>query len=657
MSGYGLPGERAASPPRAHWRTVWLGLVALLSMLVVGALVLTVGDANRARDEALTRQRHSYEVMILARALSQSVADAEATLGRYVISGEKEIGRLYFEIWLRAGSQLDRLGRETHDNPDQRRHVDALRTAFQRRGDELARAALHSRYKQNNAALRTYYDVRNSAARAQMEQRLETVIRKERQLLEARSRRVTASLRRSNQVAAVLMGVGVLLLLGAIALVWATAEALAERSIAQAETDAARDRASELERAVSAATEKLQEEARERAGAEAKLRQSQKMEAVGQLTGGIAHDFNNMLAVVMGGLELARRSLGGPAAASRRHIDNAMEGAGRAAALTRRLLAFAREDALTPVATEAGGLIAGMSELLDRTLGDTVTVVTRDAGLGWRTWVDRHQLENAILNLAVNARDAMNGRGTLTIATGGETLAQSAVGGCSPGDYVTVRVTDTGSGMTPDVLERVFEPFFTTKPVGKGTGLGLSQIFGFMRQSGGEVGIQSAPGEGTSVTLYLPRHAAQSRAPAPVAALPAAYTPADASALDILVIEDDARVLAATMGALEELGHIATACDDPLRALDVARAMPRIDLILSDVLMPGRTGPELVADLLRERPGTPVLFVTGYAGEGDGAGLEGHPVLRKPFTLNGLERALGEAVAAAGPLPPLALAG
>ena len=656
MSGYGLSGEPAAAP-RAHWRTVWLGLVALLGVLVIGGLVVTVGDANHQRDQALTRQRHSYEVMILARALSQSVAEAEATLGRYILSGDKEIGRLYFESWLRAGSQLDRLSKEIHDNRDQERHVAALRAAFKVRGAELANVALNTRYAKNNNAFGLFYGVRNSTAREEMERRLRFVIGEERALLEARSSRAAQSVRRANQVAAVLMGVGVLLLLGAIALGWATAEALAERAVARAETDAARDRADELERAVTAATEKLREEERERAGAEAKLRQSQKMEAVGQLTGGIAHDFNNMLAVVMGGLELARRSLGGPAAISRRHIDNAMEGAGRAAALTRRLLSFAREDALTPEATEAGALIAGMSELLDRTLGDTITVAVEDAGLGWRTWVDRHQLENAILNLAVNARDAMSGRGTITIATGGETLAQGAVGSCQAGDYISVTVTDEGVGMAPEVLERVFEPFFTTKPVGKGTGLGLSQIFGFIRQSGGEIGIRSAPGEGSSVTLYLPRHIAQAPAPREVTALSFATAP-DAAALDILVVEDDIRVLAATMGALEELGHRAIACDDPLAATAVARAMPQIDLILSDVLMPGRTGPELVADLLRDRPGTPVLFVTGYTGETDGAGLEGHPVLRKPFTLNGLQRALGEAVAAAGgTVPPVAMAG
>ena len=656
MSEDALLGEHAAAP-RTQWRTIWLGLVALLGVLVIGALVLTVGDANRARDEALTRQRHSYEVMILARSLSQSVAEAEATLGRYILSGDKEIGRLYFESWLRADSQLNRLRKETVDNPEQRREVAALRTAFNERGGELAQAALNTRYKKNNTAMGLFFESRNSPARAQMEARLGRVLAGERALLEARSGRAAATVRRSNQVAAALMAFGGLLVLGAIALGWATAEALAERAVAHAETDAARDRAAELERAVSAATEKLQEEARERESAEARLRQSQKMEAVGQLTGGIAHDFNNMLAVVIGGLELANRSLGGPADASARHIDNALEGAGRAAALTRRLLSFAREDSLTPEPTEMGALIAGMSELLDRTLGDTITVVTRDEGKGWRTFIDRHQLENAILNLAVNARDAMNGRGTLTFATGGETLAQGAVGGCAPGDYVTVCVTDTGSGMTAEVLERAFEPFFTTKPVGKGTGLGLSQLFGFMRQSGGEIAIRSAPGEGTSVTLYLPRHAAPVAKPRPVAALPVGTPALVPAALAILVVEDDARVLTATIGALEELGHNAVACDDPLRAADAARAMPRIDLILSDVLMPGRTGPELVAELLRERPGTPVLFVTGYAGEGDGAGLEGFPVLRKPFTLVALERALGEAVADTGPAEPLALAG
>jgi CheY-like chemotaxis protein len=348
-----------------------------------------------------------------------------------------------------------------------------------------------------------------------------------------------------------------------------------------------------------------------------------------------------MLAVVLGGLELAKRHLhkGGPDA--QKHIENAMEGANRAAALTRRLLAFSRVEALLPAAVEARTVIDGMSDLLDRTLGGGVTVETRDAGLGWAVWVDRHQLENALLNLSVNARDAMNARGTLSFATGGRTLAAGEIGECAAGDYVSIAVRDTGCGMTPDVLERVFEPFFTTKPVGKGTGLGLSQLFGFVRQSGGEIAIDTAVGEGTTVTILLPRHLGEAAATADAEA-PIDDTPA--RALDILVVEDDPRVLNATMGALTELGHRPVACADPLAVPALIDGLEALDLIVSDVLMPGQTGPEMIAALAHRLDGVGVLFVTGYAGEADAGAFGGHAVLRKPFTMAALAKAVDKAV-------------
>jgi CheY-like chemotaxis protein len=378
----------------------------------------------------------------------------------------------------------------------------------------------------------------------------------------------------------------------------------------------------------------------------------QKLEAVGQLTGGIAHDFNNMLAVVLGGIELARRRVAEGSSDITRHLDSAAEGAQRAAALTRRLLAFARSEPLAPQATEPGALIAGMSELIDRTLGDAIRVDARDGGVGWSVWVDRHGLENAILNLAVNARDAMDGRGTLTIVTAGTTLAEHALGECAAGDYATIAVTDTGCGMDPLVVERVFEPFFTTKPVGKGTGLGLSQIFGFVRQSGGEIAIASEPGRGTTVTLYLPRHYAAAEALASPAS--ARIDPRAANdRLDILVVEDDPRVLSATIEALRELGHRPVACGDPLDAVRVASGIAPPDLIISDVIMPGKTGPEVVAELAPIFPHAAVLFVTGFAGEAaEHSEFGGHALLRKPFTFAALAAAIEEALARRAPPEP-----
>jgi CheY-like chemotaxis protein len=358
-----------------------------------------------------------------------------------------------------------------------------------------------------------------------------------------------------------------------------------------------------------------------------------------------------MLAVVLGGLELAKRNLSDAVRAGR-YIDSATEGAHRAAALTRQLLAFSREEALKPEPLDPGKVIAGMSDLLDRTLGDAISVSVLDGAEDWRIHADRHQLENALLNLAVNARDAMAGRGALTIAAGTIALAQNAIGGCNAGEHVTIAVTDTGCGMTPDVIERAFEPFFTTKPVGKGTGLGLSQIFAFVRQSDGEIAIRSIPDEGTTVTLYLPRFGAQREREDVPAPTPADEQQPQYAGLRILVVEDDPRVLVATLGALEELGHHATGCDDPLAAPALLDADLLLDLVVSDVLMPGRTGPEMIAALDPRHAHLAVLFVTGFAGDAAAIDFGGRHVLRKPFTLAGLERAIAEAMAHGRPQRP-----
>ncbi len=634
--------DTASMGPRRTWRTIMLIVTAAMGAFVLVALVVTVGNANHERDHALQLQRHSYDVMILARTLSGTIAQSEASLGRYVISGDEALGSVYFDQWKLAGDQINRLDQITDDNPALQRPIDALRGAYRQRGDELVDVALSTRYKKNDQALARYYAARQSPSLARINDLLELIIGRERALLERRTGDAMASVTWSTNAAKVLMVFGGLIVLGAIVLGWLTVQALAERASARAEAEVERERSADLEEAVASATAELRAQ-------EGRLRQIQKMEAVGQLTGGIAHDFNNMLAVVIGGLELAARQLkaGGPDAA--RHIDSAMEGANRAAALTRRLLAFSREEALRAEPIEAGALVAGMSDLLDRTIGDAITVTVSDDGCGWATRADKLQLENVLLNLAVNARDAMNGRGTLAIATAGRSLAAGAIGSCAAGDYITIAVTDSGCGMTPETIERVFEPFFTTKPTGQGTGLGLSQAFAFVRQAEGEIVIDSTPGSGTTVTLFLPRHqnAASRVNDAPVAA-EAQATPA---ALRVLVVEDDPRVLGATMGALRELGHDAIACDDPLAAPGLLEQHGAIDVIVSDVLMPGQTGPEMIAALAPRWPHIAVLFVTGFAGDAGEAAFGGHAVLRKPFTIAALERALGEAVAASRAAP------
>ena len=622
------------------WRTVALVVMAVLGVALLVALNLTLGEANRQRDRALRLQTHSYEVMILSASLSGTIAHAEASLGRYVISADKDLGQAFSADWTLASQQLARLDLITRDNRDQQKLIAELQRAMAARGDELAPVALSTLYKRNDQALALYYKVRSAPARAEIDRVLEKIGVQERTLLAQRTGNAMQSVARSTGVAKTLSLFGILLAGGAVALGWLTVTALGQRAVARAEADAERDRATELEAAVERASEVLLAQ-------ESKLRQVQKMEAVGQLTGGIAHDFNNMLAVVLGGLELAKRQVGSDPVAAQRHIENATEGANRAAALTRQLLAFSREESLRSEPIEPVALVQGMSDLLDRTLGDTIRVIVNaPEGDSWLVRSDRHQLENAILNLAVNARDAMEGRGSLTITAADITLAEGAVGTCHAGDYVALAVADTGCGMAPDMLERVFEPFFTTKPAGKGTGLGLSQVFAFVRQAAGQVGLKSEIGEGTTVTLFLPRYIAEAQDVQQIA--PQTLPGIEHRTLDILVVEDDPRVLSATIGALEELGHRPVACNDPLAAPAVLNSLGRVDLILSDVLMPGQTGPEMIAGLLHDHPDIAVLFVTGYAGEAGGeAEFGGHNVLRKPFTLAALERA----VAAAAPTP------
>ncbi|KQT31186.1 kinase [Sphingomonas sp. Leaf412] len=634
----GIEVARVRMGLASGWRSITLVVVAILAVVVVGALIVTLGEMDRQRDRALAAQRHSYDIMIVVRTLQGTVARSEASLGRYVISGDQALGQLYFDDWRRAGESIGRLDRLTMDNPEQRTRIAELRAAYRIRGEELALTALNTNYGRNSQALSRYYAIRKGAAMRAMNLALDGIIADERRLLRARTTQARAAVTRTTLVAKILATAGVALVLGVIALGWATMRALAERTVARAEAEAERERADELATAVTEATDALRVQ-------EAQLRQSQKMDAVGKLTGGIAHDFNNMLAVILGGLELSQRGLaqGADRAEVARHIDSAHEGATRAAALTRRLLSFARETAIDPVPIHAAALFTDVADLLDRTLGDGVTVVFQDESRGWAARADLLLLENGLVNLAVNARDAMDGRGTLTLRAEARRLGIADAGDLSPGDYLSIAIRDTGSGMTPDVLDRVFEPFFTTKPVGKGTGLGLSQTFAFARQFGGDVRIDTAPGRGTTVTLLLPRDVTvESAAPVPIAV--AAATREPGRSLSILVVEDDPRVLATTIGALNELGHRPVACGDPLDAAGAIAAMPGCDLIVSDVLMPAKTGPEMVAGLPTAFAAVPVLFVTGYAGDaGEGIDLAGRPVLRKPFTLAALDHAIAAA--------------
>ena len=616
-----------------RWRSwLWLALAASGVAALTVALVLWLASANRARDAALDQQASSSERIILAATFEAMMARSEAALGRFVISGDRALGALYSENWTNSGVLLDRLEGAARDDAAQRTRVVALRRAWQARGKELAETALRTTYRQNSEALATYYRIRTSPALDDLGTLSEAVIAHERGVLDRRVSTADARTGRSNTLTTLVSVIGIVLVAGAALLAFTVLRAGQRRRREEERSADLEDAVAERTAELSAANERLVGEMATRHAAEARLHQAQKMDAVGQLTGGIAHDFNNMLAVVLGGVELAKRRIDDGNGDPGRYLDSAMEGANRAAALTKRLLAFARAEPLLPSTTDADALIAGMSDLLDRTLGERIAVRHLARADGWPIFADRHQLENALLNLAVNARDAMESGGTLTIATAQVTLDSGDVADLDSGDYVRLTVSDTGTGIERAVLDRIFEPFFTTKETGKGTGLGLSQVFGYARQSGGTVTVDSIVGTGTTVSMYLPRHfgdanIADDFPDALVRGAPTRHA-------KILVVEDDRRVLAATVDALNEIGHTPVACLGPGEAAAQLRRHPDIELLLSDVLMPGQTGPELAVELRRFRPDLKVVFVTGFTGDIASAAAFGNDtVLRKPFTI------------------------
>jgi PAS domain S-box-containing protein len=375
--------------------------------------------------------------------------------------------------------------------------------------------------------------------------------------------------------------------------------------------------------------------------AEEKLRQSQKMEAIGQLTGGVAHDFNNMLTAIMGNLEFLRPLLGGDRAALG-HLDTAVRAALRSSELTHRLLAFSRRQPMAPVSTDVNRLVADCRVLLQRTLGAEIGIETYMSENAWPALVDPSQLENALLNLAINARDAMPGGGKLTIESANMTFDDNHSARnpeVAPGPHVMISVSDTGAGIAPDALRRVFEPFYTTKPQGEGTGLGLSMVYGFAKQSGGHVSIYSELGHGTTVRLFLPRAAGASpEADAPEAPSGEILTGTET----ILVVEDDEDVADFVAAALESLGYTVVPASDGPSALRCLRERDRVDLLLTDVVLPNGMNGREIAEKVREIvPDIRTVFMSGYAESiivHQGRLEEGLDFLPKPFARDALAR-------------------
>ena len=398
-----------------------------------------------------------------------------------------------------------------------------------------------------------------------------------------------------------------------------------------------------------AITEKLQAEMHARERAEQALRQAHKMEAVGQLTGGLAHDFNNLLTGIIGNLELMQnRAARSGVAEFDGYIDGARSAARRATALTHRLLAFSRRQVLEPRLLRIEEMMADVEELISRTIGPAINLQVRHCAGLWPTQCDQNQLENALLNLAINARDAMPEGGALTIETENVVVDEAFAAEQSelaPGDYVSIAVRDSGMGMSEDIVMRAFDPFFTTKPSGQGTGLGLSMIYGFIKQSGGHIRISSMPGEGTVVRMYLPRcaDAAEMEAEAEVAA----EAPLGGNGERIVIVDDEACVRLSVSEMLGDLGYDVRAAEDGPSALAVLEDGAPVDLLIADIGLPGMSGQQLAEEAKRARPDLKVLFITGYADGGAARSLDqGSEVVTKPFTMTVLASKIHEMVRA-----------
>lgn len=603
-----------------------IGALALAGGFLLLLLSALTSIASFERRVAHTESvRHSLEVQTRVADMLSLIQDAETGQRGYLLTGDP--GYLQpFELGLReAPKAIDGLLVVTQDNPSQQANLTELDTLVAEKFAELTQTVELRKTNRGNEALRA---VRTNSGKATMD-RIREIVGKirneERILLNIRSL--------DSEKSAVETRTSIIILTLLITLLAGGAFFIGRRAYQHLQ---------DINR-------KLVEESARREAAETETRHIQKMEVLGQLTGGIAHDFNNVLAVIVGGIDLARRRLDKGDANVSRFLDSALEGAQHATALTNRLLAYSRRQPLQPQTMDMNRLVSGMSEVLRRSLGERVAVETVLAGGLWRVLADPSQLESVLLNLAVNARDAMEDGGKLTIETANCHLDAAYArdhAEVAEGQYVMLAVSDTGQGMTPEVLARAFDPFFTTKDVGKGTGLGLSQVFGFVKQSGGHVKIYSEPGSGTTVKIYLPRTheaGAEEKERAEQAALPGG-----AATEIILVVEDDDRVRVVSVAALRELGYTVIHASSGEAALELLSDENRkVTLLFTDIVMPGMTGRVLADTAAQQRPDLKVLYTTGYTRNAvvhNGVVDAGARLLVKPFSLEQLALKVREAL-------------
>jgi signal transduction histidine kinase/ActR/RegA family two-component response regulator len=596
-------------------------LVPLLAGFVVLAISVFAGAWIFERQQIASQWvRHTLEVQKIIGNIALRAADAETGSRGYLLTGDSVYLDSYTEAIGPMPAEIDTLYKTTADNPIQSAAIERLRPAVLAKIDALDHAVALMRAGQAedaNAFVRTGH---GREAMATLRAILDGMADEENRLLALRTARVQRS---------VALG----------RLVW-LCSAAAVLALSVFTVWDARKRIQVLQET----NQRLANEASARKDAQGQVRQLQKMQAVGQLTGGIAHDFNNMLAIVIGSLDIALRRLSGaehPQLAQL--LRNAGDGARKAAALTSRLLAFARQQPLEPRIGDANKLVAQMSEMLRRTLGETVQLETVLAGGLWRVFADPAQIESCLVNLCLNARDAMQSGGRLTIETANTELDDQyarAHEEVTAGQYVMLSVTDTGIGMVPEVLERAFEPFYTTKSVGQGSGLGLSQVFGFIKQSKGHVKIYSEPGHGTCVKVYLPRYLGTDLQIGHKADLKG-LTPVATGEETILVVEDESEVRATSVAALRELGYKTIEAANGKEALAIIENVPGVDLLFTDIVMPEMSGRQLADAVIRIRPAIKVLYTTGYTRNAivhNGVVDNNVSFLAKPFSIDALAR-------------------
>ncbi len=609
---------------------------AVLSAVAV-AIVFLVHDQGRLR----TAVQSAFDIQSRLERVLSDLLDAETGQRGYLLTGEDR----YLAPYERAVSSLDGdledLAGALAAEPAQRQTLIALRKNAAEKMAELRQTVGLRRDGQMNAAIAIVLSDKGKDLMDRVRQTISMMTSEESRLLLARQDEAR------QKALAVQYGAFAALALSLLM------SALVFRSMRRqfASIAQAYQTLNETHTALASANNQLVKEVAAREHVEAQLRQAQKLEAVGQLAGGLAHDFNNMLAVVIGSITLLKRRIARGDPDVGKFADAALDGADRSKILVHRLLAFSRQQPLAPQPLEVNKLVSNMSQLLRQTLGEQISIETILAGGLWRTRADANQLESVILNLAVNARDAMPDGGRLTIETANASLDDDYAARhaeVTAGQYVLLIMTDTGSGMTPDVIAKAFDPFFTTKKVGKGTGLGLSQVYGFVKQSGGQVKIYSEPGQGTSVKVYLPRLLTGASEEVMRDPVDSGDLPWGSPDVVILVVEDDEGARRVSAETLRELGYTVVHAQDGVAALRVLEARRDITLLFTDVVMPEMNGRQLAEQACKMQPNLKVLYTTGFSRNAvihNGVLDAGVNFLAKPFTMEQLARKVRQVLA------------